>query len=281
MANTDRLAEVAAQLAERDEEFRPIESASNAYDESSGEKYWALSKLSKVLGLEKPNRIKNAINRAKVSASANNMSIADNFTEGDLFDDEGETYLTKYAASLFVMNCDPRDGTGVALGQHYFALKVNKQMLEDEKRIKTRLDVASETKRLNGQAQECGVDNFQKFNGMGVQGLYGGRSVAEIKRMKGITDKAGHLDFACSEELASNLFRITQTRAALVRQGVRSETVACSTHYKVAKKVRDLIIDAGNTPPEELPPCEMKIDRLATAKKKQLKEASAVYKAQR
>ena len=169
------------------------------------------------------------------------------------------------------MNCDPREGI-VGKAQVYFALQVDRQLLEDEKRLHTRLEVATEQNKLHGVAQSKGVVNFQKFNGMGIKGLYGGKTAAQVKQSKGLAKKDNHLDFAGSEELAANLFRITQTRAALSRQGHRSEHLACTTHKNVGMRIRQTIIDAGNTPPERLPAANLKIDKLATKTKKQIKK---------
>lgn len=269
MADGNKLTEVCALLAERDDDFRPFQAAANVHDKETGEHYWPVSKLAELLRLTKPASTETALNRAKVAAGKAQMPLRDHFRDGSIFDVAGETFLSKYAAYLFTMNCDPNEGN-VGLAQVYFALQIDRQQLEDEKRIKTRLDVATEGTKLNGVAKEKGVQDFQKFNGMGIQGLYGGLNVAQIKTMKGLDQKVSHLDFAGSEELAANLFRITQARAALARQGVRSESAACATHKKVAEGVRKAIVDAGNTPPEKLPASSLKIDTLASQTKRRL-----------
>ena len=56
-----------------------------------------------------------------------------------------------------------------------------------------------------------------------------------------------------SEELAANLFRITQTEAKLIKDDVYGEKEANTTHYEVGKKVRNAIKEAGGTMPEDLP----------------------------
>ena len=268
MANTDKLAEVAAMLAERDEDFRPFELAKVASD--SDECYWSISDLKELLGYEQHESLDKAINRAKISASNAGISIKEHFCDGTIFDHPGEMYFSKYAAVLVTINADVTK-TRVAIAQNYFALQVDRQRLEDEKRIKTRFDVANENSKLQGAAKEAGVSDFQKFNGVGVAALYGGHNVRQIQAMKGLQSNQQYLDFAGSEELAANLFRITQTAAALRRQNVKSEPMACHTHRQVGKAVRDVIIKAGNKPPEKLPPAATKIDKVATEVKKKLK----------
>ena len=56
-----------------------------------------------------------------------------------------------------------------------------------------------------------------------------------------------------SEELAANLFRITQTESKLKRDNVRLERTANETHFNIGKNIREVIIKNGGTLPEELP----------------------------
>ncbi len=55
-----------------------------------------------------------------------------------------------------------------------------------------------------------------------------------------------------SEELAANLFRITQTESKLKRDNVYSEKVSCETHNKIGKIVRNAIKEVGGIMPEDL-----------------------------
>ncbi len=56
----------------------------------------------------------------------------------------------------------------------------------------------------------------------------------------------------CSEELAANLFRITQTESKLKRDNVHGEEKANETHYDVGRKVRKVIEELGGTMPEDM-----------------------------
>ena len=56
-----------------------------------------------------------------------------------------------------------------------------------------------------------------------------------------------------SEELAANLFRITQTESKLKKDNVIGESNANNTHYEVGKEVRNTIERLGGTMPENLP----------------------------
>lgn len=270
MANSNKFAEVVAIIAEREEEFKPFEVAAIHF--ADDEPYWLLSGLKRLLGYSEEGSIQNAVNRAKIAASKVGWSIKEHFVDGSLHDGDGEMFLSKYAALLITVNADPHK-IAVSVAQAFFALQTDRQQLEDEKRLKTRLDVATENRKLTGVAQEKGVRNFRKFNGVGISALYGGRSVAHISSMKRLPSKGSFLDYAGSEELAANLFRITQTAASLRRQVASSETQACYTHQRVARGVRQVIVAAGNTPPELLPPASTKIDALATQMKGRLARA--------
>ena len=61
------------------------------------------------------------------------------------------------------------------------------------------------------------------------------------------------LDNMNSEELAANLFMITQTEAKLKRDNVTTEYKANKTHYEVGQEVRNTIKRLGGTMPEEFP----------------------------
>lgn len=271
MANSDRLAEVVAMIVERNEEFAPFEKAA-VHPKDDVDPCWSITDLKRLLGYGPNESIKRAIDRAKIAAGNVGWSLKEHFLDGSLFDDADELYLSKYAALLITLNADPAK-LPVSVAQAFFALQADRQQLENEKRLRTRLDVATENHRLTGVAKDRGVANFPKFNGMGISALYGGKSVTTVRQMKGLSSKASVLDYAGSEELASNLFRITQTTAALRRQKEKDEQVACDTHERVGNGVRRAIMQAGNMPPEKLPPAKMKIDLIATQTKKLVKSA--------
>lgn len=256
-------------IAERDEDFEPFKDAMVSI-EGDEEPVWPASQLQELLGYASETaHFTKALNLAKVAAAKSGISIRENFVVGDLLSDPGETFLTKFAAILVVMNADPNKH-GVALAQTYFALQCDHSALEDERRIQTRLQVNDETRKLQGAAKSVGVTNYGKFMGKGYEGLYQ-MTLAQIRQRKGLTKSQQLMDFAGSEELAANLFRITQTRAALKRQSVSSERLACTTHKAVGGAVRRVITGAGNTPPEALPVADTNVGRVVTQVKRRLK----------
>ena len=56
-----------------------------------------------------------------------------------------------------------------------------------------------------------------------------------------------------SDELAANLFRISQTDQKLKNDNINNEIDANNTHYKIGKNIRDVIIKNGSTLPENFP----------------------------
>ena len=75
-----------------------------------------------------------------------------------------------------------------------------------------------------------------------------------------------------SEELAANLFHITQTESRLKKDKIDTEKKANKTHYEVGKKVRKAIADIGGTMPEDLPTPKKNLKQLEKEKNKQLKK---------
>ena len=57
----------------------------------------------------------------------------------------------------------------------------------------------------------------------------------------------------CSDELATNLFRISQTTQKIKNDNISGESNANSVHYDIGRNIRDVIIKNGGVLPEKLP----------------------------
>ena len=234
-----------------------------------GNEYWEARELQVVLEYAQWRRFNEVINRALISCDNSGMDISNHFAEVGKMVEIGSNAkrkqidykLSRYACYLIVQNSDPRKEV-VALGQTYFAIQTRKQELtekeysmltEDEKRFYQRSLTKKGNYSLNQVAKKCGVKNFDKFHNAGYKGLYNGETANDIAKRKNLRYREDILDNMGSEELAANLFRITQTESKLKRENIFSEKAANETHYNIGKNIREVIAKNGGTMPEKLP----------------------------
>lgn len=270
------------------EEYKNFEKIKKIRED--GTEYWNARELSEVLQYKKWENFSKVIDRAKLACDNSGLIIQDHFPEvrkmveigsntvRELLDYE----LSRYACYLIVQNGDPRKEV-IALGQTYFAIQTRKQEVadyfnqldEDNKRLVIRGDIKQWNQMLLEVAHNSGVittQEYAEFQNAGYMGLYGGLTVDDIHKKKNLSEKEKILDFMGSEELAANLFRITQTEAKLKRENVKTKQKANQTHYTVGTTVRKAIKDIGGTMPEDLPRPEKSIKQVEKEQLKKLKD---------
>ncbi len=229
------------------EEYKNFEEIKKIRED--GTEYWNARELSEVLQYKKWENFAKVIDRAKLACNNSGFEIQDHFPEvrkmveigsntiRELLDYE----LSRYACYLIVQNGDPRKEV-IALGQTYFAIQTRRQEVadyfnqldEDNKRLVIRGDIKQWNQMLLEAAHNAGVitnKEYAEFQNAGYMGLYGGLTVEDIHSRKNLKDKEKILDFMGSEELAANLFRITQTEAKLKRENVKEKDVY--ENYKI------------------------------------------------
>ena len=229
--------------------------------DENGMEYWYARELQSVLDYKEWRKFENVIKKAKEACKNSNISAFEHFVDTDktIQMPKGATKnikdykLTRYACYLIAQNGDSRKKV-IALAQTYFAVQTRKQELsekdymsltEDEKRFYQRDLTRKGNYSLNQTAKKSGVKNFDKFHNAGYKGLYNGETADDIAKRKGLRYREDILDNMGSEELAANLFRITQTEARLKKDKVTTEKKACDTHNKIGKIVRKAIKEAG------------------------------------
>ena len=256
--------------------------------DENGVEFWYARELMPILQYSNWQNFEKIIDKAKISCENSGISVFEHFidinktikmpkgAEKNILDYE----LTRYACYLIAQNGDSRKKV-IALAQTYFAVQTRKQELtekeysmltEDEKRFYQRNLTRKGNYSLNQAAKNAGVKNFDKFHNSGYKGLYNGENADDIAKRKGLRYREYILDNMGSEELAANLFRITQTESRLKKDNIKTEREANSTHYEVGKKVRKAIADIGGTMPEDLPTPKKSLKQLEKEKNNKLKK---------
>ena len=251
--------------------------------DEEGKEYWLARELQIALDYKKWQKFINVIENAKIACEQSNFIIEDHITQVGKMVDIGsgakrkqvDYKLSRYACYLIAQNGDSRKKT-IALAQTYFAIQTRKQELsekeystltEDEKRFYQRNLTRKGNYSLNMVARNVGVRNFDKFHNAGYKGLYNGETANDIAKRKNLRYREDILDNMGSEELAANLFRITQTESKLKRDNISSENDANETHYNIGKNIREVIAKNGGTMPENLPTPEKSLKELEKEKK--------------
>ena len=255
-----------------------------------GSEYWAARELAPVLDYAKWENFYKVIKRAMIACENSGRSTLECFPEvrktspmpnggvKDILDYE----LSRYACYLIVQNGDPRKEV-IALGQTYFAIQTYrqevadrfKQLDEDSRRLVVRGDIKQWNQLLAETARNAGVitaEEFAIFQNAGYMGLYGGMTVDDIHRRKGLAIGQKILDYMGSTELIANLFRISQTEEKLRKDQVSTSDAATAVHYAVGNEVREAIRKIDGTMPEDLPTPEKSIAQLEREQMERLKQ---------
>ena len=258
------------------------------YIDKDGVEFWYARELQLVLTYKEWRKFENVILKAKKACENSGGNVFDHFVDVDKMVQIGsgaerkqnDYKLTRYACYLIAQNGDSRKEV-IALAQTYFAVQTRKQeitekeysmLTEDEKRFYQRDLTRKGNYSLNQAAKNAGVKNFDKFHNSGYRGLYNGETADDIAKRKGLRYREDILDNMGSEELAANLFRITQTESKLKKENIQGEAEANIAHYNIGKNIREVIEKNGGTMPEELPTPKKSLKQLEKENKKGLKK---------
>lgn len=285
-------------------EYKSFEDIKHKRDD--GSEFWLARELQKTLEYTEWRNFSKVIDRAMLACKNAGFEVIDHFVEVDKtvempikptknkenfgFVEVNKTKtksipdyeLSRYACYLIVQNGDPRKEI-IAIGQTYFAIQTRRQELndyfnsldEDNKRLVVRGDIKQWNQLLAESAHNAGVltdEEFATFQNAGYMGLYGGETVADIHKRKGLKPNEKILDFMASPELIANLFRISQTEEKIKNEFIQGADNATKAHYEVGSAVRDAIKKVNGTLPENMETPKESISEIEKKKLKGLKK---------
>jgi DNA-damage-inducible protein D len=259
------------------------------FEESSQENgftFWLASDLMVQLGYESATSFNKAVNKAMTTCNTLNIPIMENFLQIEVLDGAKRSTdfkLSRFACYLVVMNADNKKPT-VARAQAYFASlagAVHNYLEEANKveRLVVRGEVSERESSLSGVAKQAGVTNYAFFQNAGYRGMYN-KNIKQLKALRGIPDNRSPLDFMGKDELAANLFRITQTELKIKQDNIRGQGSLEYTAETVGKKVRQTMKDISGVLPENLPHHEdiKEVKKELKSKSRQIKQIDSKKK---
>jgi DNA-damage-inducible protein D len=223
----------------------------------NGFTFWTASNLMMQLGYENWQTFQKAINKAMTTCNTLSIPIMENFVQIQTIDEGGKTgfdfKLSRFACYLVVMNADSKK-PAVAQAQAYFAKlagAVQNYLEEAEKveRLNIRNEVSERESSLSGVAHKAGVTNYAFFQNAGYRGMYN-KNISQLKISRKIPNGRTLLDFMGKEELAANLFRITQTELKIKQENISGQGRLEVAAENVGKKVRATMIEISGVAPE-------------------------------
>ena len=234
--------------------------------DENGVEFWYARELMPILQYSKWENFKKVIEKAMIACQNSGISIK------DCFPDVRKPIISGKGKEEFIEDYKLNRYACYLIGKQEITEKEYSMLTEEEKRFYQRNLTRKGNYSLNQTAKKAGVKNFDKFHNAGYKGLYNGETADDIAKRKGLRYREDILDNMGSEELAANLFRITQTESRLKRDNVDTEKKACDTHNKIGKIVRNAIKQAGGTMPEDLPTPTKSLKQLEKENSKSLKK---------
>ena len=225
----------------------------------NGFRYWLASDLMQWLDYSSMDPVRKAVNKALAACANLNIPISENFVEMSLAEGGVDWRLSRFACYLTVMNGDVKNPK-VAQAQAYFITMAESfrqyiQNPEGVERVFIRGKLSNREKTLSGVVHTRNIENYQFFQNAGYRGMYN-MNLAQIRQMRGLSQKQSPLDYMGKTELAANLFRLTQTEEVIKNNDVRGQTPLERTAENVGRTVRKTMIEISGTPPERLPASE-------------------------
>jgi len=215
----------------------------------------------KMLGYESYTSFRKAINKAITTCMTLEIDVSENFQQTTTVVDgkkEADFKLSRFACYLVAMNADSKK-LQVAQAQAFFAATAETirryvDNADDVEQVLIRDEVSTHEKTLSGAAKKAGVSDkgYALFQNAGYRGMYN-MNLNKLKKYKGQEQtKRSLLDFMGKEELAANLFRLTQTELKLKKDGISEESNAQFAAESVGRKVRATMLEISGVAPEDM-----------------------------
>jgi len=223
--------------------------------QENGFRFWMASALAQALGYEDTSHLHKALNKALAVCMMLNIDVADNFTS-IATGKYPEYKLSRFACYLTVMNADIRNPL-VARAQVFFASLANEfweamHQHDEVDRLLVRGEISQHEKSLAGVAHKSGIQDYARFQNAGYLGMYN-MPIWQLKTFKRFEVSGSLLDRMGRDELAANLFRLTQTEAKIRNDKITGQTNLEEAAETVGRIVRKTVLEISGQAPENLP----------------------------
>lgn len=237
----------------------PSRSFEEIGEENGG--FWYARQFMGLMGYETFTAFQKAIGRAIAICTTLEISAAENFAQvqrevGGVKCDDYK--LTRFACYLVAMNGDPNKPQ-VSAAQVYFASMAEavRQVCSNPDsvvRVQIRDEITQRERSLSGVANAAGViaERYGLFQNAGYRGMYN-MDYSRLRDFKGVDGKRSLLDFMGKQEMAANLFRISETEAKIRNEHVRGQVALENAAESVGRTVRNTMQKTSGTSPEHLP----------------------------
>lgn len=243
---------------------------------------WFARDLMRSLGYDDFTSFHKVINKAVAVCTSLGISVMEHFTQFERVvggKNVPDFKLTRFACYLIAMNGSVKKPE-VAKAQLYFVTIAESfreyfEQADNVERVLIRDEISERESSLTGVAKQHGINNYALFQNSGYRGMYN-MNLGELKKYKGLNESNSNrslLDFMGKEELAANLFRITQTEAKIKNEGIQGQSRLETAAENVGREVRHTMQKISGTKPEHLP-----LSDDIQAAKKELKQTQKKFK---
>jgi len=263
--------------------FQDGEKSFEDFAQNNGDTFWWGSEFMDHLGYETWQSFGKLINKSMTACNTLNIPIMENFRQTERIVDGhvGHDWkLSRFACYLIAMNGDTKK-PAVAKAQAYFATlagAVENYMAEvsNVDRVVTREEISESERSLSGVVKLAGVQSYPFFQNAGYRGMYN-MNMSRLRQVRQIPESRSPLDFMGKEELAANLFRITQTELKIKEGRIQGQTGLEQAAESVGKKVRKTMQEISGVLPEQMRKQEdiKEVRKQLKGRSKELKKADA------